>query len=61
MMEWNPIMSTPDDVKAIFGQPTSETENSLEYRFDSGHDGVVWKFTIEGGDLVTGVQWIPME
>lgn len=43
MREWNPMNSTPAQIKAIAGRPTSETDNGcLTYTFDDGTTVVQW-------------------
>jgi hypothetical protein len=55
MKEWNPILASVSDLKAIMGTPTKEESGVLEYMFDRGSDGDVWRFTVLD-DIIAGVE-----
>jgi hypothetical protein len=59
MKEWNPIYASINDLRAIMGAPTREAPSFLEYAFDFGLAGVLWRFTISAGTVV-GVGWEPL-
>ncbi len=52
MTEWNPISFSITTVKAVMGDPTSESAESVEYRFDNGWDGDVWVFQVEDETVI---------
>ena len=58
MIEWNPIMFSPQDLIAIAGQPTSQTASVLHYSFDNGLDGSYWQFEIMD-DTIVGIKYTP--
>lgn len=60
MAEWGAINFRIEDVKALFGRPTSESVNQLEYRFDDGYGGALWRFRAESGRIMA-VERIPLE
>ena len=60
MKEWNPILAFVSDLKAIMGTPTKEKSGVLEYRFDGGRGGDLWRFTVLD-DIVAGVEWVPLD
>ena len=56
MKEWNPIRSSVSDLKAIMGTPTEERSDVrhtevLEYVFDNGLTGDLWRFTALDGEI----------
>jgi hypothetical protein len=56
MKEWNPIGCEIMDLKSILGQPTRETKEILEYSFDEGRGGILWRFILDpAGETVMGV------
>ena len=60
MAEWNPINASISALKAIMGTPTKEEPRVLEYVFDDGLNGNLWRFTILG-DIIVGVEWVPLD
>jgi hypothetical protein len=60
LREWNPIHASAADVRALLGPPTSERTRLMEYRFDNGEAGVVWRFTVRN-DIVVALEWEPMD
>jgi hypothetical protein len=60
MKEWNPILASVSDLKAIMGTPTKEESGVLEYVFDQGLVGELWRFTVLD-DIIVGVEWVPLD
>ena len=60
MKEWNPIKASVTDLKETMGTPTREEAGVLEYVFDNGRFGHLWRFTVLE-DVVVGVSWDPLD
>jgi hypothetical protein len=60
MKEWNPILASVSDLMAIMGTPTKEESGVLEYVFDNGLDGDLWRFTVLD-DIIVGVELILLD
>ena len=56
MREWNPVLASEDDLRALMGRPSRVRVNALEYVFDNGFGGERWRFGIRGG-FVVSVEW----
>jgi hypothetical protein len=60
MKEWNPVLGSVSDLKAIMGIPTREQPGVLEYDFDSGIAGNMWRFKVQG-DSILGVELVLLD
>ncbi len=60
MEEWNPINFSVDDFSKIVGAPTRIEDGVLEYEFDNGWDGDLWRFEVSGPDI-SGVEHIAFD
>jgi len=60
MAEWGAINFTLEDVKTLLGDPTTSEGDVIEYRFDHGFGGAVWRFRAEN-DRVVAVERTPLE
>lgn len=60
MAEWNPVHSSVSDLTALMGPPTRAEAAALDYVFDNGDDGELWRYTLLG-DVVVGVMWDSLE
>jgi hypothetical protein len=60
MQEWNPVLESVSDVKAIIGVPTREQPGVLEYEFSNGISGNMWRFKVVG-DSILGVELILLD
>lgn len=59
MKEWNPILSSVADLKEIMGAPTVEDADVLEYKFDNGIAGNIWRYTVLD-EIIVGVEYVPL-
>lgn len=46
MAAWNPIGCSAHDLKSLAGEPSQQAGERLEYRFDTGWGGIVWRFQV---------------
>jgi hypothetical protein len=51
LKSWNPIGRTPQDLKALFGEPKEETPDFLLYSFDNGNYAWLYQFEIHNGEV----------
>jgi hypothetical protein len=58
--EWNPVGAERSALKELLGCPTAESATAMEYRFDGGFDGDVWRFALKD-ERVIKYDRIPME
>ena len=56
MSEWNPILSSEQELRSLMGEPTLALPGILEYVFDNDFGGQRWRFGIRN-DLVISVEW----
>lgn len=52
MTEWGAINFTVSDVKLLFVAPTTQEEDHLDYWFDTGRAGAVWRFCAQNDRIV---------
>ena len=53
MREWNPVTFSVANFKKVAGEPTRVEENVMEYEFDNGWDGDLWRFEILADEIVS--------
>lgn len=56
MNEWNPILSSEEELRTLMGRPSTKRGDTLEYDFDNGFGGERWRFGIRNG-FVVRVEW----
>lgn len=56
---WNPVGRTTGEIKSVFGNPSLEKKDSIQYKFDTGLNGCIYVFVINQGK-VTAIELISM-
>ena len=51
LKNWNPVGHSVDELKAIFGKPTVEKNDSIGYYFDAGLFGWAFEFKLHYGKV----------
>lgn len=61
MHDWNPIGYAKELLKELAGAPSTEEGDTLEYRYDSGRAGTVWRFRCDPTGVIVSVELERME
>lgn len=60
MNEWNPVLASEAELRSLMGKPSREDSEVLEYSFDSGFSGELWRFGVRNGYVVS-IEWEALE